>query len=98
LDSGQKHAIASSLLPTWLGTTSPITPTILSTNFLSLLSNGVSATNSITTGAPGIYGINNGQIAGIPNLKTYLAHYSQAFTVSIKLIDSIPYGPPIPSV
>jgi hypothetical protein len=98
LDSGQKHAISSSLLPTWLGTTSPITPTVLSTNFLSLLSIGVPTTNSITTGAPGIYGINNGQIAGIPNLKTYLGLYSPSFTVSIKLIDSIPYGAPIPSL
>ncbi len=98
LDGGQKHPIPSSLLSTWIGTTTPITPTTLSTNFLNLLTTGVSATNSITTGAPGIYGINNGLISGIPNLKTYLGLYSPCFTVSIKLIESIPYGPAIPSL
>lgn len=97
LEGGRKHAIPSSILSNWTGDSSR-PATSLSGEFLSLLANSSNATKSVTTGAPGIYGIDNGKRAGIPNLRTYLERYAPAMTVTEHLINSIPYGPAIPSV
>lgn len=95
LESGKKHPIPAALLSNWLGTTTPITPTQLSSTFLNMLSTGTPATKSIATNAPGIFGLNDGKKAGIPNLKTYTTLYAPSMNVSQNLIDSIPNGSPI---
>lgn len=95
LEGGKKHPIPAAMLPNWLGTTNPITPTQLSSTFLNMLPTGTSATKSIATNAPGIFGLNDGKKAGIPNLKTYTTLYAPSMSVSQNLIDSIPNGSPI---
>ncbi|MBC7404826.1 MAG: hypothetical protein H7252_03970 [Cytophaga sp.] len=97
LEGGKKHLIPPSLTSSWVGSSTPIVPTPLSPDFLSLLNTGSVATKSVETGAPGIYGIDNGKKAGIPNIKTYNALYAPSMVVTQQLINSIPYGPLITS-
>jgi len=97
LQGGKKHPVPSELLSNWLGATTLTVPTVLTSDFLSLLKTGPSATKSIETNAPGIYGIDDGKKAGIPNIKTYNAIYAPALFVTGRLVNSIPNGPPIAS-
>lgn len=97
LQGGNKHPVPSKLISNWVGTSTPADPTALSPDFLSLLRTGPSVTKSIETNAPGIFGIDNGKKAGIPNIKTYDADYAPALFVTGRLLNSIPNGPAITS-
>lgn len=98
LEGGKKHIVPNDIASNWLGTTSPITPTTLSPDYLNLLATGPTITKSVETNNPGIYGINDGKKAGIPNIQTFNALYRPATRVTTQLINSIPNGPPIPSI
>jgi hypothetical protein len=92
LDSGTKHSLTSQFSSAWIGSN---TPTLLGTDYLSLLPTGPAITNSIISpNQSTIYGIQNGESLGFASMATYL---SSGLTipptvVSSNLIQNIPYG------
>jgi hypothetical protein len=98
LEGGKKHFIPDSLLPRWLGSSSPATPSNVSASFISTLTTAGDVTKSVSNGQPGIYAIIDGKKSGIPNMNTYLTLYSPALTIDDHLLKSIPTGAPAPSI
>lgn len=92
LDYGYKHPIPASQTQNWLGSGgTTVTPTTLSSQYLSLLISSSNVTSSVASSAiPGIFGMTNGQHFGIPNMTVYNQSYAPYTPVAPWLINSLP--------
>ncbi len=91
LDGGIKHSLPSQYQSAWVGSNSP---TLLGSDFLSLLSTGQPISNSIKSApSPTVFGIKNSKEYAIPSPQVYASSgLSPYVIVNPSLIYSIPYA------